>query len=518
MPDGGAPAPTPDVDGARPRRRRGARRAAHGRRCAAPSSIVANVDGHAARLSQRVRRLRRRPRRRARSAATSSPARAAGARFDLPRAGRALGAERPQLEPVPLLGRAARAGEGGAGPRERTAAPAARRMRTSSRGLRRLARPRRPGAAVGRPATRAATSAARGCPRTTATCCTSTSAGSSAPASRAARCAPARTTCARPGRGRCASTDFDLSDELWAQFQIPIGLAFFLVSERRRAASSRCTRARPARPSASSTSRRGTSSWRANPVLADLEPDVEALIVNRLADPHAARDRADRPLLRARGHDQGAAGRGSPAATPSQNAVEALLRAACASSAERRVSGEPERGVAAGRRIAPRVPRSHDVDRGCRDAAAPDAVVRARRDRDLGPRGLHHRAHGADQHRPGPPQLRRRDARERSSSCSARPSAGRRPRRASLWPQVEHARAELHGRDRRSRCPCPAPTTSSSRRPSTSTALADGEVPLSFHFTGSVLLPRRRRAAADRAHPVDLLGATGACRSRPGAR
>ncbi len=45
-----------------------------------------------------------------------------------------------------------------------------------------------------------------------------------------------------------------------------------------------------------------------NPVLAGLEPDVEALIVNRLADPPDVRDRADRPLLRADRHDQGALG------------------------------------------------------------------------------------------------------------------------------------------------------------------------------------------------------------------
>ena len=37
----------------------------------------------------------------------------------------------------------------------------------------------------------------------------------------------------------------------------------------------------------------------ANPVLDDLEPDVEALIVNRIADPPQLRHRADRPLLRA---------------------------------------------------------------------------------------------------------------------------------------------------------------------------------------------------------------------------
>ena len=38
-----------------------------------------------------------------------------GRGFDLPRAGRALGSEEAQLEPVPLLGRGGHEGEGGAG-------------------------------------------------------------------------------------------------------------------------------------------------------------------------------------------------------------------------------------------------------------------------------------------------------------------------------------------------------------------------------------------------------------------
>ena len=45
----------------------------------------------------------------------SSRARAAGARFDLPRAGRALGAEQAQLEPGAAARSRRRGGEGGAG-------------------------------------------------------------------------------------------------------------------------------------------------------------------------------------------------------------------------------------------------------------------------------------------------------------------------------------------------------------------------------------------------------------------
>ena len=46
----------------------------------------------------------------------------------------------------------------------------------------------------------------------------------------------------------------------------------------------------------------------ANPVLDRLEPDAEALIVNRLADRAAVRDRPDRPVLPARRADQVALG------------------------------------------------------------------------------------------------------------------------------------------------------------------------------------------------------------------
>ena len=52
-------------------------------------------------------------------------------------------------------------------------------------------------------------------------------------------------------------------------------------------ASSRCTRARPARPRASCTSRPGSGSAGSTRCSRDLEPDAEALIVNRMAEPPA---------------------------------------------------------------------------------------------------------------------------------------------------------------------------------------------------------------------------------------
>ena len=78
--------------------------------------------------------------------------------------------------------------------------------------------------------------------------------------------------------------DFTLPDELWAQFQIPIGLAFFFVSE----VADGVVALYPS-PAGATECELYLAAWNelvaANPILADLVPEVEALIVNRLADP-----------------------------------------------------------------------------------------------------------------------------------------------------------------------------------------------------------------------------------------
>jgi hypothetical protein len=77
--------------------------------------------------------------------------------------------------------------------------------------------------------------------------------------------------------------DLDLSDELWASFQIPIGLAFFFTSGVAR-------RGIALYPSAAGAteSELDLEAWEelaaANPVLETLEPDIEGLIVNRLGE------------------------------------------------------------------------------------------------------------------------------------------------------------------------------------------------------------------------------------------
>jgi hypothetical protein len=80
--------------------------------------------------------------------------------------------------------------------------------------------------------------------------------------------------------------DLDVPDDLWASFQIPIGLAFFMEST-----VAGCVVALYPSPGGATESELHFESWRRmceqNPVLAELEPDIEGLVVNRLSDPPA---------------------------------------------------------------------------------------------------------------------------------------------------------------------------------------------------------------------------------------
>ena len=87
----------------------------------------------------------------------------------------------------------------------------------------------------------------------------------------------------RPTGTRAVLVDgFDLDDELWARFQIPIGLAFFIISR------DGVSALYPS-PAGVTESELYLEGWEElvarNPLLANLEPDVEALVVNRLDDP-----------------------------------------------------------------------------------------------------------------------------------------------------------------------------------------------------------------------------------------
>jgi hypothetical protein len=91
----------------------------------------------------------------------------------------------------------------------------------------------------------------------------------------------------RPCGSRIISlTDIDLPDELWAELQIPIGLAFLM-----RSSVTDCVVAMYPSPAGATESELRFDSWQRlcarNPQLAALEEDIEGLIVNRLADPPA---------------------------------------------------------------------------------------------------------------------------------------------------------------------------------------------------------------------------------------
>jgi hypothetical protein len=81
--------------------------------------------------------------------------------------------------------------------------------------------------------------------------------------------------------------DFDLPDELWGAFRIPVGLAFFLRSG---GLAGRVAALYPS-PAGATECELEFADWdrlvAANPVLEELQTDVEALLVNRLSEPNA---------------------------------------------------------------------------------------------------------------------------------------------------------------------------------------------------------------------------------------
>lgn len=84
-------------------------------------------------------------------------------------------------------------------------------------------------------------------------------------------------------RGVRALPDLRIPDALWEALQLPINLAFFLHST-----PARCVVALYPSPAGAAESLVASQAWDAladeNPVLHELEPDVEGLLVNRLGD------------------------------------------------------------------------------------------------------------------------------------------------------------------------------------------------------------------------------------------
>jgi hypothetical protein len=78
--------------------------------------------------------------------------------------------------------------------------------------------------------------------------------------------------------------DFRLPEDLWGRLQIPIGLAFFIFSS----ATDSMIALYPS-PAGATESELELGAWedlvRENPALESLEPDAEALVVNRITEP-----------------------------------------------------------------------------------------------------------------------------------------------------------------------------------------------------------------------------------------
>lgn len=79
--------------------------------------------------------------------------------------------------------------------------------------------------------------------------------------------------------------EFECDQEMWGRFQIPIGLAFFM-----RSSTSESVLAFYPSPAGATESELDLGAWqelvRRNPELANLDQDAEALVANRLSDPH----------------------------------------------------------------------------------------------------------------------------------------------------------------------------------------------------------------------------------------
>ena len=95
-----------------------------------------------------------------------------------------------------------------------------------------------------------------------------------------------------------------MTDAQWEALHLPINLAFFFQSTR----AGRVVAVYPS-PAGGTESLLTLETWNRleeeNPVLRELEPDVEALLVNRVGPGERPLSRADRRMLPARGPDPG---------------------------------------------------------------------------------------------------------------------------------------------------------------------------------------------------------------------
>ena len=248
-------------------------------------------ERHTAGLPRRVRGLRVLARGRCARRRHPELSLRAAARFDLPRAGRSADATDLQLGPVPLLRDgpdAGASGRDGVRANGNSNIAGGRPRAELVGGLRKLARgsSTRPGAATtetprdGESCDLCGTSLATDHrhllqleERRIDCCCEACWALRSGDAEY------------RPvGTRTLWLPELELSEERWASFAIPIGLAFFMRSS----VAGGVVGLYPS-PAGATESELDLGSWDAlveeNPILADLESDAEGLVVNRLADP-----------------------------------------------------------------------------------------------------------------------------------------------------------------------------------------------------------------------------------------
>ena len=310
----------------------------------------------------------------------------------------------------------------------------------------------------------------------------------------------------RPVGSRTAWLDgFELPDELWASFRIPIGLVFFF-----RSSTAGGIVAMYPSPAGTTESELDLGPWEelvaANPVLAgprDRRRGRDRQPARRRA---AACDRPDRRVLPARrpraGELAGALGRAAD-----RDRRGGLLRGAAGEGVMRERLDE-----------APVLPAPAPELEVVGVAAAPNAAAPT----------LHFTLRGASPpagrctwspsrphtHRPGAPLARRGDAR----------APGRSLRRAERWAatttSIVLAQVDVlvPTFTDATEFTVPVPCNYDLEVAATKYlyALPDGQVPLSFHFSGADLLPRRGRAPAGGDGPLGL-GARSACRWRRGA-
>ena len=306
--------------------------------------------------------------------------------------------------------------------------------------------------------------------------------------------------------------ELEMSGERWAGFNIPIGLAFFMRSS----AAGGVVAMYPSPAGATESRARPRVVWAAlvadNPELERLESDAEGLVVNRLAEPPQYADRADRRVLQARRPGEGQLG-GDLRRRPAGGGDRGLLRGAA-----REGGGAVSEGASA-TSTAPR-PRA--------PGPAPAFEI-------LGAEAVRHAA---------APTLRfavqvTEPTGREVYTIALRAQIMIEPAKRSYDDETKARLVELFGEPerwgdhhrgrrcwRRSTCSCrrsPAPPPSRSRcRASFDLELAaakylyslpDGNVPLTFNFTGTIFYRARRRADADRADPLGLLAPASRCRS-----